>query len=314
MKMKVDKLRSEDIETPNGRLRFVWLRSGLSQREFAESLGLSLSGLNSLLGTASKTSKVSRSIALALEHLYRVNHQWILTGEGLRNFNPVETLDPWKRMILDFFEPIPEENLLEMILNKHENDEKQSGIFKYFFWANLEGKISPEDPKKINIRLNMLQKERRTSLKKLFEGIPWEADTDTSEETRMTRRLREEWMKIPSEKSSASDSIGKLLLRDNCQLLVMFLHFGEDKWELIRTNWRGYKNFIKIEESYFLIALEILKMIQLEIKELITASPEQIKFIEEVKPRHIKSEVLSQNEIKQLLKTHNKGEADGTDG
>ena len=130
----------------------------------------------------------------------------------------------------------------------------------------------------------------------------------------MTRRLREEWMKIPSEKSSASDSIGKLLLRDNCQLLVMFLHFGEDKWELIRTNWRGYKNFIKIEEPYFLIALEILKIIQLEIKELVTVSPEQIKFIEEVKPRHIKSEVLSQNEIDQLLKTHNKGDADGTDG
>ena len=138
----------------------------------------------------------------------------------------------------------------------------------------------------------MLQNERSTSFKKLFHGIPWNADTDTSEETRMTKRLREEWKKSPTEKSLSSDSVGKLQLRESCQALIMFLPFGEEKWVQIKSNWNGDKNLIHHEGPFYLIATEVLKKIQSEIKDIMTTSPEQIKFIEDVKSKHFKSEAI----------------------
>ena len=60
-----------------------------------------------------------------------------------------------------------------------------------------------------------------------------------------------------------------------------------------------------------------MKDLEKKIKDLITPSVEQTRFIELAKPKHIRSgeaKFLSENELDQLLKTHNKGGNGGTDG
>ena len=81
--------------------------SGKTQREFGESLGLSVSGVSSLLGTATYKSKVSKSIALAVEHLYQINHKWILTGTL-----PIE--DPGKETV-----PVANHLKVTWLRNRH---------------------------------------------------------------------------------------------------------------------------------------------------------------------------------------------------
>ena len=71
---------AEDWKNPNGRMMMVWRRSGKTQKQFAKSLGVSMSCLCSLLGTATRVSSVSRSVAVHVEALYEVNHEWILDG------------------------------------------------------------------------------------------------------------------------------------------------------------------------------------------------------------------------------------------
>ena len=76
----VIKRPKEGRMTPGGRLRIACIRSGLTQKVFADKIGISLSSLTTLM---TNRSPVSRPVALAVELVHRFNAEWILTGGGL---------------------------------------------------------------------------------------------------------------------------------------------------------------------------------------------------------------------------------------
>jgi SOS-response transcriptional repressor LexA len=61
------------------RYNFVQAKSGLSKREFAESLGIS-KNLGSILGNGKQ--RLSRDVLERLSDLYKVNINWLLSGKG----------------------------------------------------------------------------------------------------------------------------------------------------------------------------------------------------------------------------------------
>jgi len=92
----------------------------------------------------------------------------------------------------------------------------------------------------------------------------------------------------------------------------MFLHFGEAEWNRIKENWIAHRRVV-VEDQFYHLALEALQEVQSEISELITATPDQLRFIEEAKPRHIRVGEDKFVNKEEYLKTILKGDADGTD-
>ena len=76
----VIKRPKEGRTTPGGRLRIACIQSGLTQKVFADKIGISRSSLTTLM---TNRSPVSRPVALAVELVHRFNAEWILTGGGL---------------------------------------------------------------------------------------------------------------------------------------------------------------------------------------------------------------------------------------
>ena len=72
----------EDYDTPSGRLRIATVQSGISQRRFAEMLGISLSSLTYCI---SGKSSVSKPLALAVELVHGFEADWILNGRVFRS-------------------------------------------------------------------------------------------------------------------------------------------------------------------------------------------------------------------------------------
>lgn len=61
------------------RLKKILEYSGLTQREFAESIGTTQATLSRQL---SGTHKIDKQVALSIQAVYGVNPIWLLTGEG----------------------------------------------------------------------------------------------------------------------------------------------------------------------------------------------------------------------------------------
>lgn len=61
------------------RLKKILKYSGLTQREFAESIGTTQATLSRQL---SGTHKIDKQVALSIQAVYGVNPIWLLTGEG----------------------------------------------------------------------------------------------------------------------------------------------------------------------------------------------------------------------------------------
>jgi hypothetical protein len=72
----------EDYDTPSGRLRIATVQSGISQRKFADMLGISLSSLGMCI---SGKSSVSKPLALAVELVHGFEADWILNGRVFRS-------------------------------------------------------------------------------------------------------------------------------------------------------------------------------------------------------------------------------------
>ena len=97
----------------------------------------------------------------------------------------------------------------------------------------------------------------------------------------------------------------------------MYLHYGESEWNRIKENSSAFKQLKRDQYFFYQIAVQGLKDLEKKIKDLITPSEEQTRFIELAKPKHISSVgamYLSDDELDQLFKTHNKGDANGIDG
>ena len=63
--------------------RFSWVRKkvGLNSKAFAESIGLSASGLHNMY---TRKSRVTEVLAYSIELVHGVRSKWLLTGEGLK--------------------------------------------------------------------------------------------------------------------------------------------------------------------------------------------------------------------------------------
>jgi phage repressor protein C with HTH and peptisase S24 domain len=73
------------METEANRYNFVQQASGLSKKDFAESLGISKAmGYQISIGII----KPSREVLEALSKTYNVNLQWFITGSGNSNYDP----------------------------------------------------------------------------------------------------------------------------------------------------------------------------------------------------------------------------------
>ena len=97
-----------------------------------------------------------------------------------------------------------------------------------------------------------------------------------------------------------------------CRPLIMFLHFGEAEWHRIKENWIAHRRVV-VEDQFYHLALEALQEVQSEIRELITATSEQLRFIEEAEPRLIRVGEDTLVNKDEYLKTILEGDADGTD-
>ena len=89
-------------ETPGGRLLSAIKNSNLTQKKFAELIGMSANGINSIV----KDKKpLSRVIALATEQITGVKADWLLFKklpmEDVQS--EYDNLDPWDKMVIDFF-------------------------------------------------------------------------------------------------------------------------------------------------------------------------------------------------------------------
>lgn len=73
------------MKTEANRYNFVQQASGLSKKDFAESLGISKAmGYQISMGLL----KPSREVMDALSKIYNVNLHWFITGKGISNYDP----------------------------------------------------------------------------------------------------------------------------------------------------------------------------------------------------------------------------------
>ncbi len=69
------------MENPLDRLSWVRKKVGLNSKAFAESIGLSASGLHNMY---TRKSRVNEVLAYSIELVHGVRSKWLLTGEGLK--------------------------------------------------------------------------------------------------------------------------------------------------------------------------------------------------------------------------------------
>ncbi len=98
--------------TPGQRLLYAIRGSEMTQRKFAGLIGMSPNGLNSIV---KGKKRLSRILALATEQITGVRAEWILNKEFPLALEPISKIDPWDRMVLEFYRP-DDNNLFERVI------------------------------------------------------------------------------------------------------------------------------------------------------------------------------------------------------
>ena len=104
----------DKIETPGDRLLTAITISQMTQRMFAGLIGMSPNGLNSIV---KGKKRLSRILALATEQITGVRAEWILNNENPMHADPNSKIDPWDRIVLEFYSS-NDMDLFERILRK----------------------------------------------------------------------------------------------------------------------------------------------------------------------------------------------------
>ena len=104
----------DKIEMPGDRLLTAITVSQMTQRKFAGLIGMSPNGLNSIV---KGKKRLSRILALATEQITRVRAEWILNNENPMFLDPNSKIDPWDRIVLEFYRS-NDMDLFERILRK----------------------------------------------------------------------------------------------------------------------------------------------------------------------------------------------------
>lgn len=90
----------DKIEMPGDRLLDAINNSKMTQRKFAGLIGMSPNGLNSIV---KGKKRLSRILALATEQITGVRAEWILNNENPMHVDPSSKIDPWDRMVIEFY-------------------------------------------------------------------------------------------------------------------------------------------------------------------------------------------------------------------
>jgi len=90
----------DKIEIPGDRLLDAIKNSKMTQRKFAGLIGMSPNGLNSIV---KGKKRLSRILALATEQITGVRAEWILNNENPMFVDPSSKIDPWDRMVIEFY-------------------------------------------------------------------------------------------------------------------------------------------------------------------------------------------------------------------
>jgi plasmid maintenance system antidote protein VapI len=104
----------DKIETPGDRLLTAITISQMTQRKFAGLIGMSPNGLNSIV---KGKKRLSRILALATEQITRIRAEWILNNENPMHADPNSKIDPWDRIVLEFYRS-NDMDLFERILSE----------------------------------------------------------------------------------------------------------------------------------------------------------------------------------------------------
>jgi len=108
----------------------------MTQRKFAELIGMSPNGLNSII---KGKKRLSRVLAIAAERLTGVRADWILNHESPKRLDPYNEIDPWARLILEYFKN-EHEMVHEMVFRELESrtSSLKHGLDKNRIWSKEE--------------------------------------------------------------------------------------------------------------------------------------------------------------------------------
>ena len=124
----------DKIEMPGDRLLTAITISQMTQRKFAGLIGMSPNGLNSIV---KGKKRLSRILALATEQITGVRAEWILNNENPMHVDPSSKIDPWDRIVLEFYRS-NDMDLFERILRKidQETSPFRNSIDPKKAWSN----------------------------------------------------------------------------------------------------------------------------------------------------------------------------------
>jgi len=105
----------DKTETPGQRLLYAIKISEMTQRKFAGLIGVSPNGLNQIV---KGKNRLSRILALATEQITGVRAEWILNNENPMFVDPSSKIDPWDRMVIEFYSLDCDSELLEHIFGE----------------------------------------------------------------------------------------------------------------------------------------------------------------------------------------------------
>ena len=92
----------DKMETPGDRLLYAIKDSEMTQKKFAGLIGMSPNGLNAIV---KGKKRLSRPLALATELITCVRAEWILNNENPMHVDQTSKIEPWDRMVLEFYRP-----------------------------------------------------------------------------------------------------------------------------------------------------------------------------------------------------------------
>ena len=104
----------DETGTPGQRLLYAIKSLKMTQRKFAGLIGMSPNGLNQIVRGK---KRLSRTLALATEGVTGVRAEWILSNEFPVDLDPISKIEPWDRMVLEFYRP-NDMNLFERVFGE----------------------------------------------------------------------------------------------------------------------------------------------------------------------------------------------------
>jgi len=104
----------DKMGTPGDRLLYAIKDSEMTQKKFAGLIGMSPNGLNAIV---KGKKRLSRILALSTEQITGVRAEWILNNELPKFVDPTSKIEPWDRMVLEFYRP-NDMNLFERVFGE----------------------------------------------------------------------------------------------------------------------------------------------------------------------------------------------------